>query len=82
MFYFMKDRTYVLYKDLFSNEKKLLKLKNQDCEKMEDLTESLKIYFKKWGSFPFQLVAFKDEGIDIFIFLFWVLVEIGSTTAS
>lgn len=61
---------------------KPLKLINRDCEKIEDLTESLKVYIKKWGSFPFQLVSFKDEGIEIFICLFWVLIEIGSTTAS
>lgn len=61
---------------------KPLKLINWDCEKIEDLTESLKVYIKKWGSFPFQLVSFKDEGIEIFLFLFWVLIEIDSTTAS
>lgn len=54
----------------FSNEKEPLKVINQDCEKIEDLTDSLQVYVRKWTSFPFQLVSFKDAGIEIFIFHF------------
>lgn len=49
---------------------------------IDDVTESLKVCIKRWGSFPFQFVSFKDEGIERFIFLFRMLIEIGSATGS